>query len=38
MKLITIAMFLAVLLVSGLTIPERESGEGRFADRKKGSR
>lgn len=38
MKIITIAMFLAVLLVSGLAIPERESREGRFADRKKGSR
>lgn len=38
MKLITIAMFLAVLLVSGLAVPERESREGRFEGRKKGSR
>lgn len=38
MKLITIAMFLAVLLVSGLSIPEGKSREGRFAGRKKGSR
>lgn len=38
MKLITIAMFLAVLLVSGLAIPEGKSREGRFEQSKKGSR
>lgn len=38
MKLITIAMFLAVLLVSGLAIPEGKIREGRFTERKKESR
>ncbi len=33
MKLITIAMFVAVLLVSGLAVPERDFREGNKKER-----